>query len=115
MKTVHAHIRVAVLTLVHLAMVFGLEAGHTERFLISGSGSETVAPHDCGARERHIALDQLHGCQACVIQFQHSGVSQEPARLDGGREYAGVIRPPAVLLPSLPSLYHSGLRGPPCG
>jgi hypothetical protein len=73
MQAVLTHIRAAVLILIHLGMVIGLEAGHTERFLVSGSGRETVASHDCGARERHITLDHLHNCQACVFQLQHTG------------------------------------------
>ena len=114
MHTVLTHIRTAVLILVHLVMVFGLEAGHTERFLVSGSGPETVTSHDCGASERHITLDHLHSCQACVFQLQHNGVSPEPGRLDGGREYAVAIPLPVPLIPPLPTFYHSGLRGPPC-
>lgn len=114
MQTVLTHIRAAVLILVHLGMVIGLETGHTERFLVSGFGRETVASHDCGANERHITLDHLHNCQACVFQLQHTGVSRDVARIDRGRGYAIVFRLTVPTLPSLPSLYHSGLRGPPC-
>lgn len=114
MQAVLTHIRAAALILVHIGMVIGLEAGHTERFLVSGSGRGTVTSHDCGARERHISLDHLHNCHACVVQFQHAGTWPAAFPVDRGHGYSFVFRLTIPRLSSHPSLHHSGLRGPPC-
>jgi len=105
--------RATALGLIHLMMVVGLEAGHTDRFFASGSGQEALRSHDCGGTERHIALDHIHGCLACVYQLQHIGIARAAARVDEIRQYAVICRPASSGLPTLPSLHHSGLRGPP--
>lgn len=64
---------------------------HTETVVIAGTGA-ALARHACGEKERHIPLDQIHLCAACLASMERNAI---PPLLRGGE----------AILPSSPGVH----------
>jgi hypothetical protein len=64
------HAVMRVLLAVNLAAGLLGEMLHHEQIALRLSADTVVVPHGCGARERHIPLDNLHPCALC-LSYSH--------------------------------------------
>ena len=90
-----------------------IEIAHQDAIL-GGSGSGAAfTQHMCGDRERHIPLDQLHGCTVCAQQTQRiSTLPSPPLSITSSVIFFAGL-PDQLGDPTCASYLFSGKRGPP--
>ncbi len=90
-----------------------IESEHRDEVDLSYHAHESLAQHQCGAREIHIPIDRVQCCQACVYSAQRLGL--ETSSWTGVATLSFVCT--VISLPSDPVIEadfdHTGKRGPP--
>ena len=90
-----------------------LEVSHLDHVVASFVADPVVTSHECGNKEIHNPLDQVHRCPACMQSTQR--LSTEATQF-----FIPNISPVCVAIANgshekllTPDILHSGKRGPP--
>lgn len=101
------------LLLFYVAAGFLTEITHTDDVALRLSSDPVVAQHECGVREKHIAMDARHECLACTHSLQRISVSFA-FQFDGAGSLPCLASLPSVSPEILHAdIFYSGKRGPP--
>jgi hypothetical protein len=113
MYTALRHTALFLAILSHLCFVVVVEYAHHHGEAAAVRGSHSLAPHDCGSNERHLAVDGSRTCAACTFSSSLvATVAIGPAAPVHG-VVAATSPGPAQRRPVPPDLFHCGKRGPP--